>query len=186
MESDININDLQIAANYISLKRHFVFSGVIGVICGIFFLVLAIIFSKHMSLSTSLIVIFLITMGVLSISRPSPAIIIINCITWILIAALMITTTNDSTSKIMYLGLTIAYVVQTIDRYKDFRRKVPRKPTPKAITLINSMIKDMRTRDASTSIDIIELSYEKKEKWRVLLGKRVAIFLRLDEPALAV
>lgn len=41
---------------------------------------------------------------------------------------------------------------------------------------MDSIIKDMETRDLSTSDDILELSYEKR-KWRVLLGDRMAIFL---------
>lgn len=186
MNNDVDIKDLQIAANYIMLKRQFVFTGVIGVIGGIFFLVLAIIFPEQTRLPTSLVSIYLITMGVLSITRPSPVIIIINCITWILIFVLMITITKDSTSKIMYGGVTIAYIVQAIDRYRDFRKKVPCQPTHVAMTLINSMVKDMRKRDASILGNIIELSYGKKKKWSILLGERVAVFLRLDELGLAV
>jgi hypothetical protein len=48
------------------------------------------------------------------------------------------------------------------------------------------MVKDMRKRGASTLGDIIDLSYGKKKKWSILLGERVAVFLRFDEPGLAV
>ena len=115
MNENVSINELQIAANVIVMKRHLRFTGMINMIIGIVLVILLSIFDAH-SRGTYLSVIglSLIGVGILSIVRPSMTVMLIDPLPWIGIFVWSIILANSFIDHIQVSLSALGYIFITI------------------------------------------------------------------------
>lgn len=175
MDNNLSIQDLQIASDFIVMKRHLNLMGVFDIVIGTFLVILLSVFSiQSGELYLLSIGILLITTGILSIIKTSPVMIFIDILPWIGLLVSAIILKEDIIGKIQGSLITLGFIFITNNLYQRFRQKVPRKPAPEAMAIMDQAIEFVEMRDISAFNDIIEMNWGTM-KWRVYLGEEVSV-----------
>lgn len=152
MDNNIDIRDLQVASNYITLKAQMKSVAIVRIIIG---LLLIIAGNATHSLSANPVmfgagVLFSIQ-GILMLVRPSPIIVPMDFI-WIAIFLGFgaVSGVKDARSAIMTAGMASTMAMVAVRGYRDFRAKVPYQPTPESMSEVRKMIGEISTRDAAS------------------------------------
>jgi hypothetical protein len=175
MDSNVDIKNLQIAASFITMRRYLRFKGISGIIIGLLLVIIFGVFQPHHGKYTAIVLgILMLVVGIVSIARPSPVIILMEGIIWIGLGAMIVIIGRDIMPKIVYASLTILLFTTAVERYRSFREKVPRRPTPEAMTIMDSAIRAIEVRKAPTSNNILEMNWGTM-KWHIYLNEQISV-----------
>lgn len=180
MDSNVDINELQIAANFIMLRKHFRREGIYRILLGLMLLMIGFTNGPQIVriVTASVGALFLLE-GALFITKLSPAVILMDNF---LLAVFGVFTIINEMMPWLYLiiGLiSLWWELNLFHEYRNFKKMVLYKATPEAIASLDSVIKDVRTRYTPTARDVIEMTYG-KWIWRVFLGEHVAVFVEVN------
>lgn len=174
MNSNININELQIALEFMKMKRHLMFIGITSIVIGLLLLIIGgVLASQSKKLILIAIGLLLIAVGVLSIAKPSPVMWLIALLPWIGIIVSSIIIAKDLISKIERC-MPLIFLVTMIDFYLRFREKAHRRPTPEAMMIMDSAIRAIEVRNAPTSNNILEMNWGTM-KWHIYLNEQISV-----------
>ncbi|MHB1459418.1 MAG: hypothetical protein ACYC0V_21105 [Armatimonadota bacterium] len=186
MDENVSISELQIASDFIKMKRHLMFIGITSIMFGLILLSIAGLLAPQSGKLIIMIAIGVLftAVGILSIAKPSPVMILIAFLPWVGIIVSSIILEKDLISKIVRC-MTLLCLITMMNFYLGFRRKVLRKPTPEAMAIMDPATEAVEMRDISASDYILEMNWGTM-KWRVYLSEHLSVLFGPDKSPISV
>lgn len=181
MNCDISISDLQNAINFIKMEKDLRTIGSSRMIMSLFFLAMAFMGKTHsVDVMTTTLCAALFVQGILLMTRPSPGLALADLIIIISVGVLAITANLKLWGLVIMEILLLLYLIFTIRRYMDDRKKIRLKPRPEVMAFIESTTRDLRHDNVPTQGNVIELG-DQVWAYRILLSECMAIFVGRDD-----